>query len=41
MHFGRASFLPPVGRQNQDFGGNLRLPIDERPNPCYNDSIYA
>ena len=30
-----------MGRKNQEFGENLRLPIDERPNPCYNGSIYA
>ena len=28
-------------RQEQDFGENLRLPIDERQNSCYNNPTYA
>ena len=26
-----------MGGQNQEFGENLRLPIDEQPNPCGHD----
>ena len=28
-------------QQGQDYGADLRLPIDEQPNPCDNDPTYV